>query len=47
MKKREIFMVKLRKEKKEKLLADKRRKIFADDDQSNQIFLKSVSVNIG
>lgn len=32
-------MVKLRKQKKEKILSDKRRKIFADDDQQHQSFL--------
>ncbi len=32
LKKREVFMVKLRKEKKEKILAEKRRKLFADNE---------------
>ena len=32
LKKREVFMVKLRKEKKEKILADKRRKLFAENE---------------
>lgn len=37
-------MVKLRKEKKQKLLAEKRRKLYSEDDSSQKSFLKSVDV---